>query len=278
VAAAQALAFDPDQVLRGFGFDGTVRELLASRLGVNLPADHRFAGVHITLPDDDVQAGKMVRELEDVIVGHGREEPPHLVAYLREAGVDRGSAAVVDIGYSATIQRHLQAVTGRGLTGFYFGTLAGADAVKAGGGSAYGCFAEGVPRWTVASPFHRHSILLEAFLTAPEPQVERVVVDGDRPVHRFREEVRTAEELDTVRQLHAGATRYVDDLLASFGPAIVDVPVDPAVVLNLVTMVAQGQLIAPSVTSKLVVDDDFCGTDRRMVMAAGRVLDPPGVT
>ncbi|HEX3946064.1 MAG TPA: rhamnan synthesis F family protein, partial [Acidimicrobiales bacterium] len=60
MAAAQALAFDADQVLRGFGFDGTVRELLAGRLGLALPAGHRFADMRLTLPDDDVAGRKVL--------------------------------------------------------------------------------------------------------------------------------------------------------------------------------------------------------------------------
>ena len=277
MAAAQALAFNPDQILRGFGFDGSVQDLLLGRLGLALPTDHPFADLHVTLPDDDVAAGKVLEDLEEVIVGHGAGELPHMAAYLRHSGVASGRAAVVDIGYSGTIQRHLQALIGRGLTGFYMGTLAGARAVQDAGGTAYGCFAEDVPKWTLASPFHRYSILLEALLTAPQGQVEWVEMVDGRPAPHFRQEYRSREELEVVEQLQQGATRYVEDLLASYGPAVLDAPIDPAAVLDLATMVATGAIVCPTATDRLVVDDDFCGFDRLVLMATGRIADPEGV-
>jgi hypothetical protein len=273
MAAAQARSFDADQILRGFGFDGTVREMLASRIGLVLPDDHEFADLRLTLPDDDVAARKVVNELEDVIVAHGAGELEHMVGYLRRVGLTGPAAAgVVDIGYSATIQKHLQGLVGHGLTGFYMGTLSKANDVAASGGTAYGCFAEDVPKWTPTSPFHLYSILLEAFLTAPQGQVERVEIQGDDVVHHFRQEYRTADELGVVERLHAGATRYCEDLLRSYGTAILDVPIDVAAVLDLVTMVATGAIVAPTVTPALVVDDDFCGLPRRVIMPDGAPL------
>ncbi len=273
MAAAQAVSFDADQILRGFGFDGTVREMLASRIGLVLPEGDELADLRLTLPDDDVAGRKILNELEDVIVAHGAGELEHMVGYLRQVGVAGPPAAgVVDIGYSATIQKHLQMLVGRGLTGFYMGTLSSANEVVDTGGAAYGCFADDVPKWTLASPFHRYSILLEAFLTAPQGQVERVEIDGDQVVHHFRPEYRTAEELRVVERLHAGATRYCEDLLGSFGAAVLDVPIDLAAVLDLVTMVATGAVLSPAATSALVVDDDFCGLPRRVIMANGAPL------
>jgi FMN phosphatase YigB (HAD superfamily) len=278
MAAAQAVSFDADQILQGFGFDGTVREMLASRIGLVLPEGEELADLRLTLPDDDVAARKILNELEDVIVAHGAGELEHMVGYLRQVGLAGPSTAgpsaagVVDIGYSATIQKHLQVLVGRGLTGFYMGTLSKANEVTATGGAAYGCFAEDVPKWTPTSPFHRYSILLEAFLTAPQGQVERAEIHGHDVVHHFRPEYRTAGELEVIECLHAGATRYCEDLLRSYGTAILDVPIDLAAVLDLVTMVATGAIRSPAATSALVVDDDFCGLPRRVIMANGSRL------
>ena len=76
----------------------------------------------------------------------------------------------------------------------------------------------------------------------------------------------------SIECLHAGATRYCEDLLRSYGTAILDVPIDLAAVLDLVTMVATGAIRSPAATSALVVDDDFCGLPRRVIMANGSRL------
>ncbi len=47
MASAQAVRFDADQILEGSGFEGTVGDMLVSRLGLSLPEDNR---IHVNAP------------------------------------------------------------------------------------------------------------------------------------------------------------------------------------------------------------------------------------
>ncbi len=171
MASAQAVRFNPDEILEGSDFAGSVGDLLSSRLGLDLAGDHSLTDRWVNLPEDEKVVRGVLEELHDRIVEHGNKELGGLVDYLEASGLSSSHApAIVDIGYSATIQKHLQTVLGRGLRGFYMGTLAKAVQIEEAGGSAYGCFVEGHPGWIEPTPFLLHSLLMEAFLTAPSGQ------------------------------------------------------------------------------------------------------------
>jgi FMN phosphatase YigB (HAD superfamily) len=264
MAAAQGVRFEPEDVLEGSDFDGTVGAWLASRLGFALPADSPHADRRIRLPDDEAAGRAILDGLRADVIDHGSAELATVTRYLEESGL-RGARGpgIVDIGYSATIQKHLQTVLGRGLTGFYMGTLAKAGQVETSGGSAVGCFVDGHPVWSTPSPFLLTSLVLEAFLTAPQGQTDRTEIHQGRVVHTFRAEHRTVRELDILRELHAGALSYCDDLLGAFGVSLLAAPFDPDVALSMVTALASGVIRSPRVATAMVVDDDFCGVPRR---------------
>jgi FMN phosphatase YigB (HAD superfamily) len=269
MAAAQGVRFDVESIVEGSGFKGTLSELLSSRLGLSLEPDHPAARVPIELPEDEEMVAELLEQLRDRIGAHGSYELEDLTRYLDVAGLSTSARpAVVDIGYSATIQKHLQTVIGRGLIGFYMGTIAKASQVEGIGGSAFGCFAEGLPGWSTPSTFLRHSLLLEAFLTAPQGQTERVEVRDGKLSYSFRSEHRSVQELTVLEQLHRGALSYFDDILSAFGTVLLDAPIDPNVSLSMVTALATGVIRSPRVAAALVVDDDFCGVPRRSAQVA----------
>jgi FMN phosphatase YigB (HAD superfamily) len=264
MATAQAVRFDVDELLEGSGFEGSVGQLLQSRLGLHLAVGAPYRDRLVRLPEDEVVVRAILEDLRDGITAHGTAERAAVTAYLERSGLTSGvSAGIVDIGYSATIQKHLQTVLGRGLTGFYMGTIAKAAQVEAQGGAAYGSFIENHPAWTTPTPFLLHSLILEAFLTAPHGQTERTeVVDGEVS-HSFRPDHRSDDELEILDQLHAGAASYCEDLLEAYGRTILDVPIDADRALDLVIAFATGSIRSQRVASALVVDDDFCGVSRR---------------
>ena len=270
MASAQGVRFNPHEILEGSGFEGTAKDLLSSRLGLELESDDPFLDDTISLPEDEGAMLGFLERHQDQIVAHGLDEFDGLSGYLEASGLGTSATpAVVDIGYSATIQKHLQTVLHRGLVGFYMGTVVKARQVEEAGGSAFGCFIENLPEWTGSSPFLVHSLILEAFLTAPHGQTERSEVRDGEVVHTFRTDHRTPQELDVIDLLHAGVLTYVDDVLAAYGRTILDVPIDPDVALTTVVALAKGTIRSRRVAAGLVVDDDYCGVSRRSAPIAG---------
>ncbi len=269
MASAQAVRFNPDEIVEGSDFEGTIEDLLSSRLGLELAGDLPFTGTTVRLPRDEEVVRSVLDQVRDRVVDHGGKELAGLVEYLGASGLSSArNPAIVDIGYSATIQKHIQTVAGRGLRGFYMGTLAQASQVREAGGSAFGCFVEDHPGWSEPTPFLLHSLVLEAFLTAPSGQTERAEMRDGRVVASFRADHRTTDELNVLGELHAGALSYCDQLLGAYGRTLLDVPMDPQVALSMVTALATGGIRSHRVAAALVVDDDYCGVPRRHASVA----------
>ena len=87
--------------------------------------------------------------------------------------------ALVDVGYGATIQKHLMKLLDHRIEGLYMMT----DKRARGSGDrpdmvAAGCFIDGAERVSTASPFFLHSFILEKMLSADDEQVINYSDDG----------------------------------------------------------------------------------------------------
>jgi len=259
---AQADGLDLARVIDGPEFNGTLSGLLRARLGFELPLDCPLDGaMPIELPADAKTAAALLTDLEAPLRTQAGEEAAALAAYLKQQGLMPGDG-VVDVGYRATIQKGLQAALGVDLVGFYMGTFP--EAAEAG--AAQGYFGDQVDPLGEL-PIVRHAILLEAFLTAPEGQLDhfRLTDDGvAAPV--FRAHGRSETDLAVLADLHAGALAYAEDLFRWYGPAVGGLTFDPALALEPLIAFAKGRIVAPKdVLSALRVDDAFCGYDEHQV-------------
>lgn len=267
LTARQAAAFDVEAVVSGPAFDGALGDLVKARLGLEI--EGASAGRPLSLPQDAALARRLLEGLKPEILSQAEPEAAAMAAYLDQEGLAAGNSAVVDVGYRATIQKGLQKVLGRGLAGFYMGAFPEAHEVEAGGGDIEGWF--GVRLDPLGQhPLVRHAILLEALLTAPEGQLQRFVLDeAGRPAPQLKPSKLSKDEAATLSQMHAGALRYLQDLVRWYGPEIVDAEIDPIAAFEPVIALAEGRLWAPpEVLSVLKVDDAFCGYDTHEVGAA----------
>lgn len=275
LSALQGLKFDPQEITGAAYYNGTLAGLLRSRIGLSLPQDLELGNTDIHLPEDFSRVLARLRMLEADIVSHGKREHELYQEYCQASGLlDDAAAAVVDIGYSATIQRVLQKLTHRPLTGFYLATFKGAREVESTGGRAYGCFTEGQAPFASPAPAVRHSLLLEAFLCAPHGQVSGLErgSDGLQPI--YKADTRTMEDLATVTEMQAGANAYCEDLLRAYGPTILELDVNLQAVQEPLKRLADREISVPlQVGHALAVEDDFTGTKNLMVGQKLAVVD-----
>jgi predicted HAD superfamily hydrolase len=98
--------------------------------------------------------------------------------HARNLCVD-GKGAVVDVGYGATIQRHLIKLLDQKVHGLYMMTDSRGQSLGASTDVlAAGCFAEGVERVPSAPQMFLNSFLLEKMLSADDEQVIRYTSSG----------------------------------------------------------------------------------------------------
>lgn len=270
IAAALTKAFRPELVTAAGRYVGTVQGLLWNRAGFTAPAHLELDRVAVRLPGDVELVERIMTDLEPEITAHAADMHRRLLAYARQEGLDPDVACgVVDVGYSATIQRMMQTALGRPLVGFYLAALDKANAVAKEGGSAFGCLCENVATLTASMPALNHSLSVEAFLTAAHGQVIGYDTAGDRIEPLFKADPRTPDEHAILAELHAGAEQYVIETLDLYGPELLRAEIPLMAPQELLRMLMEGQIATPSEPiRKLGVEDDFCGFPLHKVYAA----------
>lgn len=268
LSALQGLEFDPQEVTGVAYYNGTLAGLLQSRLGLTVPPGSNAGEITIRLPEDTSWVIPQLQALKAEIVAHGEKEYGLYNEYCEAVGLldTTTSAAVVDIGYSGTIQRVLQKLTRQPLTGYYLGTFEGAREVERMGGRAYGCFTEGLAPFASPAPVVQHSLLLEAFLCAPHGQVSGFKKDAEDLQPLYKPDTRTAEELEALAEMQAGANIYCEDLLRAYGSAILDVESNLQAVQEPLKLLGEREIKVPAqVGHALAVEDEFTGSGTLVV-------------
>jgi HAD superfamily hydrolase (TIGR01549 family) len=261
IAAAQGVKFDPSEIMFGSGFRGTVSELLKIRLGLQLPEEFDLDQTEMQLPGDADYVRNMLTILEPYIVEHGRRELEALQQYCREIGMTSDDKiALVDIGYSGSIQSALQTILGKGMAGMYLTTVDTVARVEETNGFAWGCFAEREPFATTRCVVSLHGKILESFLTAPHGQVLRFETRNGHAEPVFKTAGFSQSVFPTLSEINDGVNAYFDDLLAAFGPDVFLTPPDLAnAQLTFKALVEHGISLPSAVANALYLEDDFCG-------------------
>ena len=256
--AAQGRGFDPEPVLRGAGFRGSLADFFLARLG--FVPDPAFCHEHgaISLPRDADLVRCVMELMRAPIEAHAQASMRGFAAYAEANGMT-GTAPLgfVDVGYSATMQTAIQTVLGRPLIGLYMGVSHDAAQVRRTGGHAFGAFADG----DVADFTGGYGLMLEAFLTAPHGQVIGYDDGTAPPTPLFRHDGAAQRQFSTLERLYAGVEEYALGLIRCYGPDVLELPFRPQAATAMLQAVRDGRLrLSPTLGAALSVEDDFCGS------------------
>jgi FMN phosphatase YigB (HAD superfamily) len=271
IGAALGRGFRPDLVTGAGRYVGSLQGLLWNRASFTAPAHHGLDRLDVRLPGDASVVERIMTDLQPEITAHGADMNARFRAYARQEGLDAGGHhAVVDVGYSATIQKMMQMALGQPLIGFYMTTFDTAQGVETDGGAAFSCFRAGTENpETSALPVLAHGLAVEAFLTAPHGQVVGYETTGERIAPLFKADPRTPAEHGVLAELHAGAEQYITDTLDLYGPDLLLADIPRKGPQEFLRLLMQGLIATPSEPMRtLGVEDDFCGLPIHRVYAA----------
>ncbi|WP_267360213.1 rhamnan synthesis F family protein [Methylobacterium sp. GC_Met_3] len=271
IGAALGTGFRPDLVIGAGRYVGNLQGLLWNRASFTAPAHHELHRLDVRLPADAAVVERVMTTLEPEITAHGADLNARFRAYARQEGLDAdGLHAVVDVGYSATIQKKMQRALGQPLTGFYMTTFDTAQAVETDGGAAFSCFRAGAENPETSSlPVLAYGLAVEAFLTAPHGQVVGYETAGERIAPVFKADPRTPAEHAVLAELHAGAEQYIIDTLDLYGAELLQAEIPSKGPQEFLRLLMQGQIATPSEPMRMLgVEDDFCGLPIHKVYAA----------
>jgi FMN phosphatase YigB (HAD superfamily) len=219
----------------------------------------------LSVTDGDItELAPLLRKLKSNIFSQARRERPGLLAYLTSMGLDQPiRSAVVDIGYSATIQDRLNKLLDNKIHGYYLATDRNAATVSSQHGViAQGCYAHYADSESNTSAIYRMSFQLEKLLSADEPQVVRYHLDTagqlaaeQRPL--CNEELATRPLRAEIRR---GAMDFVTDAIAIRNKLMDDftIPTEQAGDIY-AAFVDQPAPSEDEIIRSLVLDDHYCG-------------------
>ncbi|WP_331326175.1 rhamnan synthesis F family protein [Methylobacterium fujisawaense] len=262
IGAALGTGFRPDLVTGAGRYVGSIHSLLWNRASFTAPAHLGLDSRDVRLPADASVVERVMIDLAPEIMAHGADLNARFRAYARQEGLDAGGLhAVVDVGYSATIQKMMQLSLGQPLIGLYMTTFDAAQMVERDGGAAFSCFRAGAENPETSSlPVLAYGLAVEAFLTAPHGQVVGYESLGERIVPLFKADPRTPAEHGILAELHAGAEQYIIDTLDLYGSSLLQADIPSRGPQEFLRLLMQGLIATPSEPMRtLGVEDDFCG-------------------
>jgi FMN phosphatase YigB (HAD superfamily) len=210
----------------------------------------------------------LLKFLEPRIMEQARSEHPALMTYLKDIGIDsQDNCAVVDVGYSATIQARLTRLLGKPVHGYYMITTEAAEKVSAAHNViAQGCYGSGLALGSQDPGLYRQSFELEKLLSSNEKQVlhyrlEQNVQGNAKAIPHFRDVDTDDETKRALRaEIQAGAFAFVDeviDIATNLYPGFEFPPKLAADLFDaLVDHLSEEER---ALFSSIVLDDFYCG-------------------
>ena len=261
-----------EAVLVSGPFEGPLYSLLEARIGLtpHFCASHGLVNSEVSIAGDAESILSLLEPLIPAMNEIAATEREPMLQYLRQEGFfDDEPVALVDVGYSASIQRWMGSVSGRKLTGYYFATTTVVKGWENEDNRVVACFASGCSL-VKSPPVYRYALASESWLTAPTGQVLSYEISHGVAQPRFAPEGKTQRDFQVAASVAQGVTRYFEDM-AFLAPA------DPNWEHNLAAM-AQNILAAAmesgmygDVLKALSVEDAFCGNGE--ISLSDRVAD-----
>lgn len=203
-------------------FTGTFADFLTLRLGIDDLAPYQAhlgaqrLATDCTLPANKTTCRTLLAACNELLAGAARVEREAYAAYAHTI-IGEQRAALVDVGYSATIQKALQRFIEPLAGGYYFATIKAAAEAQADGRFVRGCFAHLIDPLGPTPAIYRYSLLPEAILTAPHGQFHHFSLQDGVAQPHFKAPGQAQEHFADIEKIHRGALRYLDDVLAVTG-------------------------------------------------------------
>ena len=143
-------------------------------------------------------------------------ERPGLIQYLNQKKLlQSGVSAVVDVGYSGTIQSRVNKLIGNKVHGYYILTDREVEKLTSEHGViAQGAYYHAVPGGRDAPAMLRQSFVLEKFLSSDDAQVISYSIGLSGCIPEFAQLSEDEKKSNSIRaEIHRGIDEYIDDAL-----------------------------------------------------------------
>jgi predicted HAD superfamily hydrolase len=263
-----------DKLLQPEFCGGPLSDLVRIRLGIELEKEtgldarsFGFDSVHSTvfIPADLTKIKKLCYHLLDRCEDRFSAEKEFSLGYLKEMGLfSPGNKAVVDIGYSGTLQRILNDVSGdEPIHGYYMVLYKTFDALlKNPAARGRGLFGDRIDPYRKELSVDRYSLFYEMILSSVRGPVTHYIQDEDgrhRPVYAA---VSTDEKQKLLKLpvIHEGILEYCRDVLDGLSDPQQIRADDPDFLLTPFRSFLEHPSVADlDMLAGYSLDDEYCG-------------------
>lgn len=200
--------------------------------------------------------------LAEEIFALARDEEAAMLHYLQSMELaDPGRVAVVDVGYSGSIQGGLCEMLGRAVHGYYMVTRAAARGVADRFGvSLQACFGQELDR-DEACALLRYNVPLEMLMGSDDAQIRRYRWVDEKAVEELQE--LSSDELASIpmrRELRAGAIQFARDYRVLRDAGLGPLRVDPTLAERFFAEFWEGAAESERrAIYAIATDDHYCG-------------------
>lgn len=267
----------------------TVANFLSSRFGLEMTdipeailKKYQFkadGSTKIRFPDDTDISNQFVIDIQDIILKKAASERELYCAYLKEEGVyDDLKIAMVDIGYSGTMQRKIKSMTNKSFVGIYM--LTHNYVLPTFRHEIFDAWLAEYDnqRSSVRHPFNEYIPLLESMLSSDAGSFVNFYLDEKK---QRQENYLYSEGEDVrcffVRTVQQGAMDFAKDFLERFGEMSLDMELPAAAGSHL--MFGFGSKPAPAdvqLFEGLLLENMFAGSEFSIIANARPFLNKEG--
>lgn len=249
--AVPALENDEDlKELISQKYEGSFSNLLNERLGLELhDGDEDIAIDYSTKPETIME--HLAPYKEELLDEAAKEKNAYLV-YAKEFIADASDIAVVDVGFSGTIQYFLMKLTGRDIAGHYL--CLHSNKPERIGGRADAIYEIKDARLIDDSKLLRYQLFLENALSAPYGQLICFTMKDGQPLPNYKKDDKLSEE---VKQLQKGILDFAAQFGAATKGAHEDMTADKALVEDIFYDIIAAGTLTEDIAASLTVEDGY---------------------
>ena len=198
------------EIFESSKFAGTLGNLLINRLGIKLDTTYyELNETQISLPKDIDLVMELIKSVFNLIKENGEQENKTFTKYLNDIDFfNEPGIALVDVGYSGTIQKHLHQITGKSLKGYYFITKDTTTKWTTEENDTFGFFENNAPL-NSESPVLKFNLFLEFWLSSPDGQLAHFKNQGDDIIPVFKPKEKSKQYFHINEQITKGAITYL---------------------------------------------------------------------
>lgn len=208
---------------------------------------------------------------EDRILTNAQEHRQAYLAYLASIGLGEGRCAIVDVGYRGTVQRSLSELLSCRLGGMYLVVWPAIERLWEAG-LRFDAFMR--LDQNAADIINRNLFLLELLLSGTHPSISHFTVNEGKPVPRLMPIDTTPLTRQTLNAVRQEALSFVREVCEAYSNQIALMPVDAETVFaSFRKMLLQPPLEFPDGLREHILEDDFGGETRRLIVSPGGDID-----